>query len=161
MEANDHKIIFISGNTDLEEKKFITYYLPVLTELAKDPNTLFALSDDAGCAEMCQVYLNQVLEDKTRVTVYCVGNKPTNYLNGEFVLVSDFVTKEERDAAMTAISNMDFHIILSGHGKTACGHNIIRRNSPEYDFLKYLLKGNTMFWNTLFLKLEEKNETNA
>ena len=61
-ENNEYKSIFISGNNDLSEKKFIEYYLPIITELAKDDNIYFNISDDDGCSEMTQILLKLTLK---------------------------------------------------------------------------------------------------
>ena len=47
METNKEKVsVFISGNRDLSEKDFITYYLPYLHELTSNENVIFNISDD-------------------------------------------------------------------------------------------------------------------
>ena len=117
METNKEKVsVFISGNRDLSEKDFITYYLPYLHELISNDNVIFNISDDEGCSEFCQVYLNKVLTDKSRVTIFGMGETPTHYLSDEFLYFGNFTTLEERNAAMTACSGIYFHIILDGKG---------------------------------------------
>ena len=53
METNKEKVsVFISGNRDF------TYYL-LSSELISNDNVIFNISDDEGCSEFCQVYLNK------------------------------------------------------------------------------------------------------
>jgi hypothetical protein len=150
--------VFISGNSDINDKKFIQYYLPVITELTKDENVYFNLSDDEGCAEMVQILLSKTVKDKSRVAIYCIGDQPKCYIDSEFVCYYGFRTLEERDAAMTMASNMDLHVILSGKGRSAVENNLCRRNNPEYDYMKYYLKGNTLFWQMFMAGVKEELE---
>lgn len=150
METNKEKVsVFISGNRDLSEKDFITYYLPYLHELISNDNVIFNISDDEGCSEFCQVYLNKVLTDKSRVTIFGMGENPTHYLSDEFLYFGNFTTLEERNAAMTVCSGIDLHIILDGKGTSEVQKNLIRRFTPKYDYVKYLNEGNLNFWGTL------------
>lgn len=146
----EYKSIFISGNTDLSEKQFIQYYLPTLTELVKDDNIYFNISDETGCSEMVQVYLNKTLKDRNKVNIYCIGDKPKVYLSENFLCFNGFKTLEERNAAMTHASNIDLHVILPGKNNSAVRDNLCRRNEPEYDFMKYFLNGNTGFWQMFY-----------
>jgi hypothetical protein len=144
------RVIFMSGNTDLTEKQFLNYYAVQVSELVKDPNIYFNISDDNGCAAMLQQVFDRLLEDKTRVNVFHMGNAPKN-IAANFVLIGGFTSLEERDAGMTLSSNLDYHVVLSGKGRTLVERNICRRNSPEYDFNQHWLMGNRQFWN-LFKK---------
>ena len=165
METNKEKVsVFISGNRDLSEKDFITYYLPYLHELISNDNVIFNISDDEGCSEIAQVLLNSILEDRNRVNIYCIGDKPKYYLSENFTCFSGFKTLEERNAAMTLASNMDIHIILSGKGRSMIEDNLCRRNEPEYNYMKHYMNGNVGFWQMFFMsenldeEKEEKNE---
>lgn len=149
-ENNEYKSIFISGNNDLSEKQFIQYYLPIITELIKDNNIYFNISDDDGCSEMTQVLLNNLLKDKFKVSVYCIGNNPKHFVSSEFLCFTGFKTIEERNAAMTFASNIDLHIIISGKGRSAIEDNLCRRNEPEYNYIKHYINGNTEFWQMFF-----------
>lgn len=149
-ENNEYKSIFISGNNDLSEKQFIQYYLPIITELAKDDNIYFNISDDDGCSEMTQILLNSIIKNKNKVSVYCIGDTPKHYISDSFLCFYGFKTMEERNAAMTFASTTDLHIILPGKGNSAVKDNLCRRNEPEYDFMKYFLNGNTGFWQMFY-----------
>ena len=149
-ENNEYKSIFISGNNDLSEKKFIEYYLPIITELAKDDNIYFNISDDDGCSEMTQILLNSIIKNKNKVSVYCIGDTPKHYISDSFLCFYGFKTIEERNAAMTFASTTDLHIILPGKGNSAVKDNLCRRNEPEYNYIKHYINGNTGFWQMFF-----------
>ena len=157
-EKKEYKSIFISGNTDLSEKQFIQYYLPVITELAKEDDIYFNISDESGCSEMVQVYLNKTLKDRNKVNIYCVGDKPQHYLSENFLCFNGFKTLEERNAAMTFASNMDLHIIIPGKGRSAIEDNLCRRNEPEYNYIKHYINGKTEFWQMFFGNSESLDE---
>lgn len=145
----NNKSIFISGNLDLSEKQFIQYYMPIITELAKDENTYFNVSDDEGCSEMVQILLNKILVNRNNVNVFCIGSTPKHYISENFLCFSGFKTLEERNAAMTFSSNLDLHIVLNGKGSNAVKDNICRRQSPEYNYMKHYMS-NFGFWQMFF-----------
>lgn len=161
-ENNEYKSIFISGNNDLSEKQFIQYYLPIITELIKDDNIYFNISDDDGCSEMTQILLNSNIKNKNKVSVYCIGDTPKHYVSDRFLCFSGFKTIEERNAAMTFASTTDLHVIIPGKGNSAVKDNLCRRNEPEYNYMKHFINGNTGFWQMFFQpeSLEENNEEN-
>lgn len=142
--------VFISGNLDLSDKKFIQYYMPIITELSENENVYFNISDDIGCSEMVQVLLKGVLKNKNNVNIYCIGDKPKIYLDDAFLCFSGFKTLEERNAAMTFATDMDLHIVLPGKGKSAVKDNLCRRNEPEYNYIKHYVTGKTEFWQMFF-----------
>src|SRR5574344_25421 len=132
--ANKNKnVVFISGNTHLDEKRFITYYIPTLKVLVEQDDCLFNISDDDGVSAMCQAVFNSALKDKTRVNVFGCKTKPKNYANSDFFYIGGFKTTEERDAALSATSNLDLHLVFNGKGVTLVKNNIIRRNTTEFD----------------------------
>ena len=149
-ENNEYKSIFISGNNDLSEKQFIQYYLPIITELIKDDNIYFNISDDDGCSEMTQILLNSNIKNKNKVSVYCIGDTPKHYVSDRFLCFSGFKTIEERNAAMTFASTTDLHVIIPGKGNSAVKDNLCRRNEPEYNYMKHYLNGNSRFWQMFF-----------
>lgn len=153
----DKKVVFISGNTDLTEKNFMLYYAPDIKQLVAD-GAYFILSDDEGCAEMTQKLLNELLpkDQYHRVTVFCMFD-PKIIINSGFIYLGNFQSLEERNAAMTIISNLDLHIIMSGKGKKATEGNLLRRYTMDYNYHKFILQ-NYGFWSNLFDGLKEKTE---
>lgn len=158
-EDKKFNVVFVSGNVDLSEKSFMSYYMNELTYLAKESDCYFLLSDDDGCALLTQMLLSKVLENKERVSIYHIGNTPKNYVDDKFMVFSGFNTLEERDAALTFSSNKDYHVILPGKGRSACENNIIRRNEPEYNYMKHYLRGNSDFWSMFFKLNSEVDST--
>ena len=158
MSENNIKSVFISGNLDLTDKQFIQYYLPIITELAKEDNIYFNVSDDDGCSEMVQILLNNLLKDKFKVSVYCVGDNPKHFISSDFLCFTGFRTLEERNAAMTFASNMDLHVILPGKGRSSVEDNLCRRNEPEYNYIKHYVNGKTEFWQMFFGDIENLDE---
>jgi len=147
---NEERSIFISGNTDLSEKQFIQYYLPLLKTLIDDETVTFRLADDTECSKMCIKTFEQFLKNKKRVIIYSTQRQiPTNIPSG-YNFIGGFKTMEERDAAMTITSDSDIHIILSGKGRTSVEKNLIRRNTPEYPYAKYIATGYREFWTEIF-----------
>lgn len=159
-ENNEYKSIFISGNNDLSEKQFIQYYLPIITELIKDDNIYFNISDDDGCSEMTQILLNSNIKNKNKVSVYCIGDTPKHYVSDRFLCFSGFKTMEERNAAMTFASTTDLHVIIPGKGNSAVKDNLCRRNEPEYNYMKHFINGNTGFWQMFFQSENLDEEVN-
>ena len=153
----NYKVVFVSGNTDINEKDFMNFYYPILSDLLQNQKNLyFVLSDDEGCAEITQLLIKTNLKEKKNVSIFGMGEDPKVYIDQDFVYVGGFKTLEERDAAMTMLSNMDLHIVLEGKGRSAVEHNILRRNEPKYDYDKFILS-NTPFWSTIYKK-EQTND---
>jgi len=152
MEENKKEpiVVFVSGNVDLTDKQFMDYYMYQLAEVAKNEEYHFNISDDNGCSAMTQLLLEKTIKNKNQVSVYCIGNDPVNYVNPEFLLFSGFRTIEERNAAMTLSSTTDYHVVIPGKGRGAVEDNIIRRNEPEYNYMKHYLSGNVGFWQLFF-----------
>lgn len=150
----EYNVIFISGNTDINEKDFMQYYFPILNEILKSEEKIyFVLSDDNGCCELTQLLLKSNLKDKSVVSIFGCGIDPNIYLDQDFVYVGGFKTLEERDAAMTLLSNKDIHVVLEGKGRAAVEKNILRRVTPKYNYEKYISNDyNLNFWNTLYKK---------
>ena len=92
------------------------------------------------------------------MSIFGCGDDPVNYVDQRFVYVGGFQTLEERDAAMTFISNKDLHVVLEGKGRGAVEHNVIRRVTPEYDYEKYK-DSNVIFWQPLMHKLNESDQS--
>lgn len=155
----EYNIIFVSGNIDMDEKKYLQYYYyPMEFLLQSEEPIHFVLSDDDGCAAMTQVLLKQHMKENHSVSIFGCGDDPVNYVDQRFVYVGGFQTLEERDAAMTFISNKDLHVVLEGKGRSAVEHNVIRRVTPEYDYEKYK-ESNVIFWQPLISKLNESDQS--
>ena len=145
-------VVFVSGNTDISEKDYMQYYMPLLQALQQvEDKIYYVMSDDTGAAELTQMFLSKALKDKTVVSIFGTGETPNMYLDKDYIYIGGFKTLEERDAAMTVSSNKDLHIVLGGKGNGAIKNNICRRLTPKYDYKKFLsAKHNIVFWSILF-----------
>lgn len=145
-------VVFVSGNKDISEKDYMQYYMPLLQALTKVHEEIYyVMSDDNGVSELTQMFLSKALKDKTVVSIFGTGEKPNVFIDNDYLYIGGFKTLEERDAAMTASSNKDLHIILGGKGDSAIKNNICRRLTPKYDYKKFLsAKHNIVFWSILF-----------
>lgn len=97
---------FISGHLDLTIQEFNQNYIPAI-DAALLSGCSFVLGDAMGCDSIAQTYLlNKITDYKTdRVTVYHMFDKPRNSLFHHHC--GGFTTDEDRDAAMTHISDFD------------------------------------------------------
>ena len=78
---------------------------------------------------MAQNYLVQIIDDLSRITVYCVGNLPRN-INQEIIYIKNgFNDDREKDIAMTKASFKDIAVIRNPEIWSGTGENILRRNS--------------------------------
>ena len=58
MTSKERTVVFVSGNTDMNDKKFMQYYAYQLAEMAKNIDNLYInISDDDGCDLMVQMFL--------------------------------------------------------------------------------------------------------
>lgn len=122
---------FISGHRDLSEDEFIAYYRPLLDSVARmsDVCTYFVVGDYQGCDIMSQNYLLNELEiDPDRLTVYHMGDKPSQCNEKVTRLKGGFNNDEERDAAMTKASEHDIAMVRDHTKWSGTGQNILRRH---------------------------------
>ena len=101
---------FISGHRDITENEFEYYYIPLINEaLSENPNAKFIVGDCDGVDIMAQNYLVSIIDDISRITVYCVGDTPKN-INSELIYIKNgFNNEREKDTAMT---NASFKVIM-------------------------------------------------
>lgn len=146
---DDKKLsIFISGVIDLPKEKFDKYYVPILTSILKEhPNTNVYVSDDQGVSLYVQNFFVEHELKLNNLCIFCIGDFPRVRQSKSFKFIGGFRTIEERNAAMTATSDMDLHIIIDGKNVEDIKQNLVRRNMVEYDFSQYLSdKYNKPFW---------------
>lgn len=155
--SKEQTAVFISGNNDLTEKQFIQYYLPILKMMIDDENTVFRISDDTECSNLCIKTFEQFLKNKKRVIIYSTSKLPPKDLPSGYGFIGGFLTMEERDAAMTITSDTDLHIVLQGEGKSSVTKNILRRYTPEYNYAKFIATGQKEFWQVIFSDISENN----
>lgn len=103
-------VYFISGHRKISSGEFIEYYAYDLIKAVKEyPFCKFVVGDYYGIDKMAQTLFKD-LRDKVgaeiNLTVYHMFEKPRNNV-GDWPTIGGFKTDEERDAAMTAISDED------------------------------------------------------
>lgn len=131
-EESDDKFItyFISGHRNLTENEFEYYYIPLIHQaLEETPDAKFVIGDCEGCDIMAQNYLVNIIDDLSKITVYCTGSLPKNF-NQELIYIKNgFETDEDKDIAMTNASFKDIAIVRDPKVWSGTGENILRRNS--------------------------------
>lgn len=121
---------FISGHRDLTENEFEYHYIPLIQKALSDtPNALFVVGDCDGCDIMSQNYLVNVLDDYSRINVYCVGETPRNINPLITNVINGFKDDREKDAEMTRVSFADIALVRDSKIWSGTGENILRRLS--------------------------------
>lgn len=120
-------IYFISGHRDVKKEEFEEYYVPKLREVLRDdPTAEFVVGDYWGVDEMAQEWLSHEGLAK-RVTVYHMFSSPRVCADPCFATVGGFTGDEERDAAMTQVSDIDIAFVRPGKRMSGTAQNIVRR----------------------------------
>lgn len=124
-------IYFISGHRDITEEEFKTYYVPQLEDILQfEENCIqFVVGDYEGVDIIAQKWLLEHLNDKSRVTVYHMYDKPRNCASKKFKTKGGYKNDIERDSAMTEISDMDIAWIRKGKERSGTAQNILRRKT--------------------------------
>lgn len=119
---------FISGHRDLTNEEFEKYYVPLINQVLNgNPNSRFIVGDCEGCDIMAQNYLVDIIDDVSRITVYCVGDVPRN-INPDIIYINNsFINDREKDIAMTNDSFEDIALVRNPEIWSGTGENILRR----------------------------------
>ena len=123
-------VYFISGHRDITKEEFEKYYVPKIdTTLENDNNATFVVGDYYGVDIMAQDYLvNKGVQDN--VTVYHMFESPRNHNTMIKSLKGGFKNDEERDSAMTSVSDFDIAFVRNEKWKNSgTAINIRRRIS--------------------------------
>lgn len=128
MMNNDYNLVaFISGHGDLTENEFIFHYKSMIDN-GICLNHTFVVGDFKGADTLAQNYIKSLKYDK--VLVFHMLQSPR--FNAGFKTVSGFKTDEERDSAMTEISNYDIAWVRPGREKSGTARNIDRRKRLKF-----------------------------
>ena len=114
-------VYFVSGHRDVTEDEFWDKYVPKIS-LALEEECRFVVGDYQGVDAMAQVFLKM---SGANVTVYHMFDLPRNNLG--FPTEGGFENDEDRDAAMTVISDFDIAWVRDGKEKSGTAQNIQRR----------------------------------
>ena len=124
-------IYFISGHRDITDDEMNRLYNPAIVK-AWDAGDSFVVGDYWGVDEMAQTLLASLIKDpierKNRVTVYHMFEKPRVCKSEDFNTCGGFRTDEERDAAMTNVSDADIAFVREGKRMSGTAQNIVRRH---------------------------------
>jgi hypothetical protein len=126
-DEEDPKTYFVSGHGDLTDEEFKAYYKPKL-DAALQEGARFVVGDFRGCDDMTQKYLWDELEyeeDTDRVMVFHMMYNPRH--NAGFRTFGNFQSDEERDMAMTLLSDEDIAWVRPGREDSGTGNNLDRR----------------------------------
>lgn len=129
IEQKYNKTYFISGHRNITEQEFEVYKKKFDEVLENTPDALFVVGDYHGVDIMSQNYLLNTLEiDPERVIVYHMSFEPKNINPKITKTVGGFLTDEDRDAAMTAISKHDIAFVRNNTELSGTAQNILRRH---------------------------------
>lgn len=121
---------FISGHRKLTIEEFKDLYIPEIKKAVEnDPDPIFLVAECEGADRMAQDYLSDILneEDLWRITVYHMYSSP-RYISIPGILTKGgYKSDVERDAAMTADSDIDIAFIRKGQWTSGTAQNILRR----------------------------------
>ena len=133
-----NKTYFISGHRDITQEEFDKYYKPAILNIVDTDFTCkFVVGDYHGVDTMAQQLLSDLCSGKRRkispkqVTVYHMFEKPRNFVNEKFNLSGGYTSDEERDAAMTHISDEDVAFVRKGKYTSGTAQNVVRRHTFE------------------------------
>lgn len=132
----NRKVYFISGHRNITDGQFIYYrkrMVEILIEIHKNPNNLprFVVGDYHGVDTMMQELLYSLKRtNPIDLIVYHMFEKPRNNI-GNWPTIGGFKTDEERDAAMTAISDEDIAWVNPAFLHSGTEQNIMRRKKMK------------------------------
>ena len=116
------KLYFIGGHRNITMDEFNKYYIPQIEDAINNGGK-FVVGDYIGVDIIAQNYLkNRNIKD---VTVYHMFDKPMN--NAGYKTIGGFTTDEDRDRAMTLISDVDIAWVRNEKEFSGTQQNIDRR----------------------------------
>lgn len=116
---------FISGHLTFPEGFFESHYQPQIDKALYE-NAHFIIGDAPGIDTRAQQYLNGKTEN---VTIFHMFEKPRNNI-GNWTTNGGYMTDNDRDAAMTA--NSDIDIAHSLRNKSGTHKNLLRRQCIKF-----------------------------
>jgi hypothetical protein len=117
-------IYFISGHGDVTIDEFQEHYVPVILEALVDVDAEFVVGDYKGADNRAQAFLYNHTD---KVTVFHMFESPRINV-GNFKTNGGYQSDEERDAAMTANSDIDIAWVREGREDSGTAKNMARRN---------------------------------
>ena len=130
MENKKNLIGFISGHRNITKEEFEKTYAVELKKIIKENSEIkFVVGDYYGVDIMAQNYLIDELNFNSEgITVYHMYNAPRNINPKIKNTVGGFTNDEDRDAAMTKVSDFDIAFVRDNNKWSGTGANILRRH---------------------------------
>lgn len=122
-------VVHVSGHVKISAAEFTEHYLPKLLEHCQQSDE-FVVGDARGVDTLAQHWLK---EHGAKVTVYHMFDSPRN--NAGFPTQGGFTSDEERDAAMTAVSDTDIAWVRPGKENSGTAKNLLRRSASRQSHL--------------------------
>lgn len=113
--------VFVSGHLDLTPEEFAQHYIRRLRQAVSAGHS-FVVGDARGADTFAQAWLSKCSD---QVTVFHMLGKPR--VSYGFPLCGGFTSDEERDAAMTAASDIDIAWVRPGRERSGTAKNLARR----------------------------------
>lgn len=126
---------FVSGHRNLSYDDFVKYYIPIINKVIdSDPSAKFVVGDCDGVDKFAMDYVWD--ECDRPLTIFHMFNAPRNVPEGmetipdaeEVYFVGGFTSDEERDSAMTEVSDFDIAFIKDCRWDSGTAQNIKRRH---------------------------------
>lgn len=118
-----YKTYFISGHGSITDDEWEVYYKESINNIiASEKNPMFVVGDYKGVDSKAQDYLKK---KNARCIVFHMLDTPR--YNAGFPTIGGFGTDEDRDAAMTKVSDIDLLYVRDPNKKSGTGRNFERR----------------------------------
>lgn len=124
-------IYFISGHRDITEEEFKKYYVPAIYSAYYNDSDFenFVVGDYEGVDKMAMDFITENLPCK--IIIFHMFDNPRNTPKDESRVsyMGHYKTDEERDAAMTRVSDVDIAYVREGRWNSGTAQNIKRRHT--------------------------------
>lgn len=123
-------IYFISGHRDITEEEFKKYYVPAIYSAYHNQDFEgFVVGDYEGVDKMAMDFITENLP--CGLIIYHMSENPRNTPKDESMVsyMGYYKTDEDRDAAMTRVSDVDIAYVREGRWNSGTAQNIKRRHT--------------------------------
>ena len=106
MNTSNIEVYFISGHIDLEQTEFDIQYKPLIDKALLNHQSHFVMGDASGADDLAKKYLISKI-DLSRMKIFSLNPEKIRKNNPGIVICGPFRNHEEKDSAMTHISQYD------------------------------------------------------